>query len=890
MLRHLVGKNQKRVVEALERAKRSSKAVLIVQRRLLSSPSRPLRTFGRRLLIVSATTVSIAGIGVFALNKINERLQISLPGSGWLSRLQEIVSGGIDGLGKWTSASNEEKENTSQNSVSREKAPLAASPSMAPDSELKERLQAAQSELLDTQEKYQKELERLEAENKELRQLLMKAKGRSQKSSQLSETKSLIDMYSEVLDILSERDGNYIQDQLPRVVVVGDQSAGKTSVLEMLVQARIFPRGSGEMMTRSPVKVTLSEGPQHVAQFRNDSKTYDLTKESELKLLREEIEAQMRASVQPGQTVTNNTISLNVKGPGLNRVVLVDLPGVISTETAGMASQTKNSIIAMCKQHMANPNAIILCIQDGSVDAERSNVTDIVTSADPQGKRTIFVLTKIDLAEKNEMNPKRVKAILDGKLFPMKALGYFAVVTGTENPRDGVEAIRQYEEKFFQSSTLFKSGAFKATQIKMRNLSLAVSKRFWQTVKDSVQQQAEHFKSTRYDLESEWKNVYPKQRELDRNELFEKGRDEMLDQVASLLRVMPQEWDDAFAARLVDAMSSTVVDRIYMPAAAKATTSGHFKTQVDIKLRAWANEELPLLCSREGARALLEKFSKVVLESPAQSGLDASVQNLFDPLRKEIISQIEGRREWMTADKEGLRVIQLSSLRDETVPDQQSWLSAVKFMERVLGDEQLRSRETLRQLVGPGAWEKWINWQSQTSEQAKRAATRNELIRMIGTETDRSADLAQDELTVIRKNLHSQKVDVTDDFILDTWSHVYKDHFLEQAMLSAQQCRRAFYHRHLTPISNKLRCDDVVLFWRIQRMIQSTSNVLRQQVLSTEAWRLEKEVKQILETMDALKKREMIVGRRVDLAEELKRVRQIQDKLDAFIEALAKEK
>ncbi|XP_077054603.1 dynamin-like GTPase OPA1, mitochondrial isoform X4 [Siphateles boraxobius] len=749
----------------------------------------------------------------------------------------------------------------------------------------KERIDQLQEELLRTQMKYQRMLERLEKENKELRKVVLQKddKGIHQRKVK----KSLIDMYSEVLDILSDYDSNYnTQDHLPRVVVVGDQSSGKTSVLEMIAQARIFPRGSGEMMTRSPVKVTLSEGPHHVAMFKDSTREFDLGKEEDLAALRHEIELRMRKSVKEGQTVSPETISLSVKGPGIQRMVLVDLPGVISTVTTGMAADTKETIFSMSKAYMQNPNAIILCIQDGSVDAERSIVTDLVSQMDPQGKRTIFVLTKVDLAEKNLASPNRIQQIVEGRLFPMKALGYFAVVTGKGSTNESIDSIKDYEEDFFQNSRLLRDGMLKAHQVTTKNLSLAVSDCFWKMVRESVEQQADAFKASRFNLETEWKNNYPRLRELDRNELYEKAKNEILDEVISLSQVTPKHWESILQKKLWERVSTHVIENIYLPAA-QTMNSGTFNTTVDIKLKQWTDKQLPHKALEVAWETLQEEFARFMAEYKGKDQDD-----IFDKLKEAVKDESIKRHKWNERAMDSLRVIQHNALEDRSITDKPQWDAAIQFMEETLQSRLKDTESVIADMVGPDWKQRWLSWKNRSPEQHIRNETKNELERLLKLHEDHTAYLANDEVTTVRKNLEGRGVEVDPVLIKDTWHQLYRRHFLQKALSHCNLCRRGFYYYQRHFVDSELECNDVVLFWRIQRMLAITGNTLRQQLTNTEVRRLEKNVKEVLEDFgeDNEKKVQLITGRRVQLAEDLKKVREIQEKLEAFIEALHKEK
>ena len=76
------------------------------------------------------------------------------------------------------------------------------------------------------------------------------------------------------------------------------------------------------------------------------------------------------------------------------------------------------------------------------------------------------------------------------------------------------------------------------------------------------------------------------------NELFDKARNEILDEVLTLSEITPQMWEDVITKHLWTAVAPHFIETIYLPAA-QANNPSNFNTSVDIKLKQWADRTLP---------------------------------------------------------------------------------------------------------------------------------------------------------------------------------------------------------------------------------------------------------------------------------------------------------
>uniref|UniRef100_A0A8C5Q004 Dynamin-2 n=1 Tax=Leptobrachium leishanense TaxID=445787 RepID=A0A8C5Q004_9ANUR len=231
---------------------------------------------------------------------------------------------------------------------------------------------------------------------------------------------------------------------LPQIAVVGGQSAGKSSVLENFVGRDFLPRGSG-IVTRRPLVLQLVNSPTEHGEFLH-CKGKKFTDFDEI---RTEIEAETDRVTGTNKGISSVPINLRVYSPNVLNLTLVDLPGMTKVPVGDQPADIEFQIRDMLMQFATKENCLVLAVSPANSDLANSDALKIAKEVDPQGQRTIGVITKLDLMDEGT----DARDILENKLLPLRR-GYVGVVNRSQKDIDGkkdIKAALAAERKFFLS-------------------------------------------------------------------------------------------------------------------------------------------------------------------------------------------------------------------------------------------------------------------------------------------------------------------------------------------------------------------------------------------------------------------------------------------------------
>ncbi|XP_053086209.1 dynamin-1a isoform X3 [Pangasianodon hypophthalmus] len=236
---------------------------------------------------------------------------------------------------------------------------------------------------------------------------------------------------------------------LPQIAVVGGQSAGKSSVLENFVGKDFLPRGSG-IVTRRPLVLQLINSPTEYAEFLH-CKGKKFTDFDEV---RQEIEAETDRVTGQNKGISPVPINLRVYSPNVLNLTLVDLPGMTKVAVGDQPVDIEHQIKDMLMQFVTKENCLLLAVSPANSDLANSDALKVAKEVDPQGLRTIGVITKLDLMDEGT----DARDILENKLLPLRR-GYIGVVNRSQKDIDGkkdIAAAMAAERKFFLSHPAYR--------------------------------------------------------------------------------------------------------------------------------------------------------------------------------------------------------------------------------------------------------------------------------------------------------------------------------------------------------------------------------------------------------------------------------------------------
>ncbi|KAJ1730167.1 vacuolar protein sorting-associated protein 1 [Coemansia biformis] len=269
---------------------------------------------------------------------------------------------------------------------------------------------------------------------------------------------------------------------LPQIIVIGSQSSGKSSVLENIVGRDFLPRGTG-IVTRRPLVLQLinraapageaaseadgKENPNEWGEFLHvpGKKFFNFDE------IRDEIVSDTEKKTGKNLGISPVPINLRIFSPNVLTLTLVDLPGLTKVPVGDQPKDIERQIREMIMTYINKPNAIILAVTAANSDLANSDGLKLAREVDPDGARTIGVLTKVDLMDKGT----DVIDILAGRVIPLR-LGYVPVVNRGQKDietKRSISSALDNERSFFECHASYQSKAqYCGTPFLARKLNL----------------------------------------------------------------------------------------------------------------------------------------------------------------------------------------------------------------------------------------------------------------------------------------------------------------------------------------------------------------------------------------------------------------------------------
>uniref|UniRef100_A0A2R9B3I9 MX dynamin like GTPase 1 n=1 Tax=Pan paniscus TaxID=9597 RepID=A0A2R9B3I9_PANPA len=241
---------------------------------------------------------------------------------------------------------------------------------------------------------------------------------------------------------------------LPAIAVIGDQSSGKSSVLEALSGVAL-PRGSG-IVTRCPLVLKLKKLVNE-DKWRGKVSYQDYENEiSDASEVEKEINKAQNAIAGEGMGISHELITLEISSRDVPDLTLIDLPGITRVAVGNQPADIGYKIKTLIKKYIQRQETISLVVVPSNVDIATTEALSMAQEVDPEGDRTIGILTKPDLVDKGTED--KVVDVVRNLVFHLKK-GYMIVkCRGQQEIQDQLslsEAL-QREKIFFQDHPYFR--------------------------------------------------------------------------------------------------------------------------------------------------------------------------------------------------------------------------------------------------------------------------------------------------------------------------------------------------------------------------------------------------------------------------------------------------